>query len=108
MLHFFKIVAPELIMPSQKKRIALTVEPELDATLEALAHLQNKPKTAVIMEFLESVHPAMIQLQKALEDVRDKKSPNAALSALFANLTGEYASIASEHSQMLQEDKKHD
>lgn len=95
-------------MPSAKKRIALTVDDDLYATIEALAQIQNIPKTAVIIDFLESVHPAMVQLQKALEDVRDKKSPNAALSALFANMTTQYSGVAEDFAGLLQKDTKND
>lgn len=87
-------------MTSQKKRIALTVSSDLDETITALSKLQGVPKTAVIMDFLESVHPAMKQLQAALEEVKDKKNPQAALSALFVSLTEQYSDIAIDYASL--------
>ena len=40
-----------LKMPSQKPRIALTVEPELDAVLQRLSILTGEPKTRIITDF---------------------------------------------------------
>lgn len=95
-------------MVTQKKRIALTVPAELDATISALADLQGVPKTAVIMDFLESVHPAMKQLQSALEEVKDKKNPQAALSALFISLTEQYSEVATDYASLASKGQKHD
>ena len=38
-------------MPSRKPRIALTVEPELDAVLTRLSDLTGEPKTRIITDF---------------------------------------------------------
>ena len=38
-------------MPSRKPRIALTVEPELDAVLTRLSDLTGEPKTLIITDF---------------------------------------------------------
>ena len=44
-------------MPSQKPRIALTVEPELDAVLQRLSILTGEPKTRIITDFLGQLMP---------------------------------------------------
>ena len=41
----------------RRKRIALSVPPEMDEVLERLAVLTNQPKTKLILEMLERICP---------------------------------------------------
>lgn len=93
-------------MPSPKKRIALTVDGDLFDTITALAELQDLPKTEIIMQILRDVQPALLQLKSALEDVRDKKDPQAALSALFVSMTEQYSDVATGYASLAQGVKK--
>lgn len=93
-------------MPSQKPRIALTVEPELDAVLQRLSILTGEPKTRIITDFLKEAYPALVGLSDALQDVKDKKTalPRLAKMSALANeqtaiMNGEMAELYQKESQ---------
>ena len=50
----------------RRKRIALSVPPEMDEILERLAFLTNQPKTKIILEMLEEYVPVLDQAINAL------------------------------------------
>jgi predicted DNA-binding protein len=53
----------------RRKRIALSVPPEMDEILERLAALTNQPKTKLILEMLEEYTPVLEQTLNALEQI---------------------------------------
>ena len=63
-----------------RKRIALSVPPEMDEVLERLAVLTNQPKTKLILEMLEEYAPILEQTLNALEQIKANKenAPNIA------------------------------
>ena len=64
----------------RRKRIALSVPPEMDEVLERLAVLTNQPKTKLILEMLEEYAPILEQTLNALEQIKANKenAPNIA------------------------------
>ena len=79
-------------MPSQKPRLNLTLDDDLNDVITDLSKLLGIPKTRVITDLLVDVMPAMVEMRDALELVKQKKSavPNLARLAASANSkTGE-------------------
>jgi len=79
-------------MPSQKPRLNLTLDDELNDVITDLAKLMGIPKTRIITDLLKDILPAMTEMRDALQLVEQKKSavPNLARLAASANSkTGE-------------------
>lgn len=57
----------------RRKRIALSVSPEMDAVLERMAVLTDQPKTKLILEMLEQYVPVLEQTLQALEQIHENK-----------------------------------
>jgi hypothetical protein len=72
---------------AQQKRVALTMPPHLDRVFDRLAELEGKPKTKVIIDYLESLTPHAESMIAALESIKEKRgNPVEALQALTAEM----------------------
>jgi hypothetical protein len=72
-------------MPSQKPRIALTVDHDLNEILEDLSRLMgNKPKSRIITDLLVDVTPMLIDLRDALQLAEQKKDIKPVLARMTA------------------------
>ena len=69
----------------RRKRIALSVPPEMDEILERLAFLTNQPKTKIILEMLEEYVPVLDQAINALEQIKANKENAASIAQQFAS-----------------------
>jgi hypothetical protein len=85
---------------AQNRRVALTMPPHLDAVLDDLSRLQHKPKTAVIVDFLQDIYPAAVQLRDALLAVEEGQKPDKAMAALFASMSAQYADIIQDYTAL--------
>lgn len=54
-------------MATRKKRLQVTIEPELEPVLERLSHLMGKPQATIITELLLQSTPVLEQTANALE-----------------------------------------
>lgn len=74
-------------MPSQKPRVALTLDDDLKNVIADLSDLTGKPQARIITDFLIEMYPALVGLRDALIDVRDKKNavPHLAKMASYIN-----------------------
>jgi len=70
-----------------RKRVALSLNPELDGLLTEMAKLMGVTKTSIITNFLESAVPVFQQTVKALQSVKEGKTESA-ISAM-SNLLGD-------------------
>ena len=71
-------------MPSQKPRIALTVDNDLNDLLQDLSVLMKKPKSTIITELLVDVTPMLKDLKEALELAEQKKDIKPTLDRMTA------------------------
>lgn len=71
-------------MPSQKPRINLTVDHELNELLQDLAVLMKKPKSTIIVDFLDEITPMLKDLKEALELAEQKKDIKPTLARMTA------------------------
>lgn len=67
-----------------RKRIALSVPPDMDDLLDKVSALTGQPKTKVIVEMLEQYVPILEQMLKALEQIRDNKEDALEIAKKFA------------------------
>lgn len=72
-------------MPSQKPRINLTVDHELNELLQDLAVLMKKPKSTIIVDLLVDVTPMLIDLRDALQLAEQKKDIKPVLARMTAS-----------------------
>ena len=71
-------------MPSQKPRIALTVDHDLNALLQDLSVLMKSPKSTIITDILIDVTPMLKDLKEALELAEQKKDIKPTLARMTA------------------------
>lgn len=72
-------------MPSQKPRIALTVDNDLNTLLEDLSVLMKKPKSTIITDLLVDVTPMLTDLRDALQLAEQKKDIKPVLARMTAS-----------------------
>ena len=71
-------------MPSQKPRVNLTISHELNDLLQDLAVLMKKPKSTIIVDFLDEITPMLKDLKQALELAEQKKDIKPTLARMTA------------------------
>lgn len=92
-------------MPSQKKRINLTVDDDMNKLLDDLAELTETPKARLIMNFLREAEPALKTMRKALitaQKSRDKIP--FALAELASDANARVAIINAQMADVIQTD----
>jgi predicted DNA-binding protein len=67
-----------------RKRIALSVPPDMDDVLDKLSDLTGQPKTKIILEMMEQYVPVLQQTVEALEQIRDNKENALSIVQKFA------------------------
>lgn len=72
-------------MPSQKPRVNLTISHELNDLLQDLAVLMKKPKSTIIVDFLDEITPMLKDLKQALELAEQKKDIKPTLARMTAS-----------------------
>jgi hypothetical protein len=71
----------------QQRRVALTMPAHLDRLFDRLSELEGKPKTKIIIEYLDSISPHAESMITALEAIKEKKSnPVEALQNLTRDM----------------------
>lgn len=73
-----------LDMSSQKPRIALTVDDDLNKLLEDLSILMKKPKSTLITDILVDITPMLTDLRDALQLAEQKKDIKPVLARMTA------------------------
>ena len=68
-----------------RKRIALSVPPDMEELLDKISELTGQPKTKIILEMLEQYVPILEQMLKALEQIRDNKEDALNIAKQFAS-----------------------
>lgn len=69
-------------MSSQKPRIALTVDADLNKILEDLSVLMKKPKSSIITELLVDITPMLTDLRDTLQLAEQKKDIKSSLARM--------------------------
>ena len=88
-------------MPSQKPRIALTLDDDLQSVIDDISRITKTPKATIITDILRNSYPALDDLRNALVAVEQKKDvfPHLARISAFvntetANLHGDMLNLA--------------
>ena len=68
-----------------RKRIAVSVPPDMEELLDKISELTGQPKTKIILEMLEQYVPILEQMLKALEQIRDNKEDALNIAKQFAS-----------------------
>lgn len=61
-------------MTTRKKRLQVTIEPELEPVLDRLSVLMNRPKASLVTDMLMTALPTLIQTADVLERAQKVKS----------------------------------
>lgn len=87
-------------MPTKKRRIALTVDDDLNGILDELSRLTQTPKSTIIVDFLKDAKPHLKDIVDALKLVEDKKSAVPIMSKLTAMANQQVAIVNNEMADM--------
>lgn len=79
-------------MATMKRRLFVTLEPELDVVLRRLSKLQKRPQAAIIREILMGGLPQLVQLADLLEQA-ERLDPAAFLASMAATAHADIASV---------------
>lgn len=90
-------------MPSQKPRLNLTLDDELNEVITDLSILMGIPKTRVITDMLKDVLPVLSEMRDALKLAKDKKSVIPNLARLAAGANAETGVINAEMAALLKQ-----
>lgn len=90
-------------MPSQKPRLNLTLDDELNDLITDLSRLMGIPKTRVITDLLKDVLPALKEMRDALELAKEKKDVLPHLARLAATANSQTGIINSEMAELLKQ-----
>lgn len=71
-------------MATAKRRMMLSLSPELDAAIDRLAKAQDRPRASVVVEILDQMVPSINTLSEVLE--ASKAAPIHAYNKLFGML----------------------
>jgi hypothetical protein len=77
-------------MATQKRRLLVTLEPELDVLLRKLAKLRGRPQSSVVGELLQGALPTLRELVAHLE-AAEKLDPRLVLAHVSASTHREIA-----------------
>lgn len=88
-------------MPTQKARLNLTLDDDLQSVIDDIARITKTPKARIITDILRNAYPALNDLRNALLAVEQQKDifPHLARISAFvntetANLNGEMFNLA--------------
>ena len=88
-------------MPTQKARLNLTLDDDLQSVIDDIARITKTPKARIITDILRNAYPALNDLRNALLVVEQQKDifPHLARISAFvntetANLNGEMFNLA--------------
>lgn len=88
-------------MPSQKPRLNLTLDEDLNEIITDLSELMGIPKTRVITDLLKDVLPVLTEVRDALKLAKEKKSVVPNLARLAASANAETGVINKEMADLL-------
>lgn len=71
-------------MGTQKRRLMLSLSPELDKAIDRLAKAQERPRASVVVEILEQIAPQLDTLAEVVEV--SKSAPEQATKKLYGTL----------------------
>ena len=88
-------------MPTQKSRLNLTLDDDLQSVIDDIARITKTPKARIITDILRNAYPALDDLRNALVAVQERQDAlphlariSAFVNAETANLNGEMFNLA--------------
>lgn len=88
-------------MPSQKPRLNLTLDDDLNDVITDLSKLMGVPKTRIITDMLKDVLPVLIDMRDALKVAQDKKKVIPHLARIAANANDKTGIVNAEMADLL-------
>jgi Zn-dependent oligopeptidase len=64
-------------MPSQHRRLILTLPPDIDAAIDRCAAAFDKPRSAVVVDLLQELTPMLTDLAKVAEHTKANRKSAA-------------------------------
>lgn len=75
-------------MATMKRRLLVTLEPEIDLVLRRLSVVRGRPQSALVRELLDAARPGLERAAELLEEAA-AADPRAALAAMATVARGE-------------------
>ena len=84
------------MMPSQKPRIALTVDDDMNELLTEIATLQGIPKSTLIVQYLDALRPHIVEIREALRLVQQQKDATTHLRKMLLDGQQDFLDVLKE------------
>jgi hypothetical protein len=73
----------------------LTLDDDINALFERLGELEGRPKTKVIVEYLNAMRPHAKLMIEALEAIKDNKNPSVIIDKMALDSFQQFADASS-------------
>ena len=93
-------------MPSQKARLNLTLDDDLQELIDDLSDLTKTPKARVITDLIRECYPALDMVRKSLKDIQTQKQALPHLARLSAHANIEMAKVNLQMADLFEGDNK--
>lgn len=93
-------------MPSQKARLNLTLDDDLQELIDDLSDLTKTPKARVITDLIRECYPALDMVRKSLKDIEAQKQALPHLARLSAHANIEMAKVNLQMADLFEGDSK--
>ena len=70
-------------MPTNKPRLNLSLDTDMNELIAELAALQGIPKATLVTDYLDMLRPHMIEIRDAIRMVNEKKDPSPHLRKML-------------------------
>ncbi|MGP5532974.1 hypothetical protein ACTXMK_14605 [Psychrobacter celer] len=70
-------------MPTNKPRLNLSLDTDMNELIAELAALQGIPKATLVVQYLDMLRPHMVEIRDAIRMVNDKKDPSPQLRKML-------------------------
>ena len=70
-------------MPTNKPRLNLSLDTDMNELITELAALQGIPKATLVVQYLDMLRPHMVEIRDAIRMVNEKKDPSPHLRKML-------------------------
>ena len=70
-------------MPTNKPRLNLSLDTDMNELIAELAALQGIPKATLVVQYLDMLRPHMVEIRDAIRKVNEKKDPSPHLRKML-------------------------
>ena len=83
-------------MPTNKPRLNLSLDTDMNELIAELAALQGIPKATLVVQYLDMLRPHMVEIRDAIRMVNEKKDPSPHLRKMLLDGQQDFLDVLKE------------